>query len=65
MDGTLVGFTADKLADAGIDLTPDQLAGFHGEWVLIASDPRPAIERRLTLATSVLGSAVRPGRRSV
>jgi hypothetical protein len=36
VDGTLVGFTAEKLADAGIDITPEQLAGFNGEWVLIA-----------------------------
>ena len=46
MDGTLVGFTADKLADAGIDLTPDQLAGFHGEWVLIANAIRDPLSSR-------------------
>ena len=36
VDGTLVGFTAAKLADAGVDVTPQQLAGFKGEWVFVA-----------------------------
>ena len=36
VDGTLVGFTAAKLADAGVDVTPQQIAGFKGEWVLVA-----------------------------
>lgn len=36
VDGTLVGFTADQLSQAGVDVTPDQLSGFDGEWVLVA-----------------------------
>jgi hypothetical protein len=36
VDGTLVGLTAEHLADAGVDVTPEQLSGFDGEWVLLA-----------------------------
>jgi hypothetical protein len=36
VDGTLVGFTAEHLSDAGVHVTPDQLNGFEGEWVLVA-----------------------------
>ena len=36
VDGTLVGFTAQSLSDAGLDVTPEQLSGFGGEWVLVA-----------------------------
>ena len=36
VDGTLVGFTAEHLSDAGVDVTPEQLGGFKGEWVLVA-----------------------------
>jgi hypothetical protein len=36
VDGTLAGFTADDLASAGVDVTPEQLGDFSGDWVLIA-----------------------------
>jgi hypothetical protein len=37
VDGTVMGFTADDLQAAGVDVTPDQLSGFSGEWVIVAS----------------------------
>lgn len=36
VDGTLVGLTDQDLSNAGVDVTPQQLNGFKGEWVLIA-----------------------------
>ena len=36
VDGTVVGFTADDLSSAGVDLSPDDLGGFSGEFVLVA-----------------------------
>jgi hypothetical protein len=37
VDGTVVGFTAEDLQAAGIDLSPEELGGFNGEFVLVAN----------------------------
>jgi hypothetical protein len=36
VEGTVVGFTADELESAGVDVSPDQLGDFQGEFVIVA-----------------------------
>lgn len=40
VDGTVAGFTADDLDSSGVDVSPEDLGGFDGEFIILADGIR-------------------------
>jgi hypothetical protein len=45
LEGSVIGLTTDELAAAGVDISPDDLGGFDGDFVFLADTVADPLDR--------------------